>query len=186
MDTKNALYAAVGAPIAAAKSLNARLETLRTELESRSEDLASTAQKLLDEWAKEGRQAVNRVSDGKMVDEFAAKVDFDQAREQVSKLRDQLEDMLTTWRASFRPVEEAADKAADQAEELTTDTAKPAAKTPAAKTPAVKKPAAKKPAAKTTTPRSPPPRSPPEPKLSPMSAANGGRFLPAQQSGAGR
>jgi ElaB/YqjD/DUF883 family membrane-anchored ribosome-binding protein len=164
MDTKNALYAAVGAPIAVAKTLNARFESLRTELESRTEDLAQTAQKTLDEWAKEGRQAVTKVSDGKMVDEFASKVDFDQAREQVNKLRDQLEDMLTTWRASFRPVEEAAakatDKAADKVDEMTTDTAtkpatKPAAKTTAAKKPAAKKPAAKKPASKPTTTRKP-------------------------------
>lgn len=166
MDTKNALYAAVGAPIAAAKTLSARFESLRTELESRTEDLAQTAQKTLDEWAKEGRQAVTRVSDGKMVDEFASKVDFDQAREQVSKLRDQLEDMLTTWRASFRPVEEAATKAGDKVEETTSDapktgasrtTTRPAAKKPAtkpaAKTTAAKKPAARSTAKKTTAPK---------------------------------
>ena len=164
MDTKNALYAAVGAPIAAAKSLNARFDTLRAELETRTEDLAATAQKLLDEWAKEGKQAVTKVQDGKMVDEFAAKVDFDQAREQVSKLRDQLEDMLATWRASFRPVEEAAGNAAakaadtaadalektgDKVDELTSDAAQ-AVRTRSTTRPAPKKPAAKKPAAKST------------------------------------
>jgi uncharacterized protein YukE len=156
MDTKNALYAAVGAPIAAAKTLTARFESFRTELESRTEDLAQTAQKMLDEWAK----AVTKVSDGKMVDEFASKVDFDQAREQVNKLRDQLEDMLTTWRASFRPVEEAADKAVDKVDEMTTHApkkpaTKPAAKTTAAKKPAAKKPATKKPAANSTTTKKP-------------------------------
>lgn len=179
MDTKNAIYAAVGAPIAVAKSFNARLGNLRTELESRTEDLGETAQKRFEEWAAEGRQAITKVSDGKMVDEFAAKVDFDQAREQVSKLRDQLEDMLATWRTSFRPVEEAASKAADKAadvvetagdkvEQATDDmaktvraktttrpaTKKPATKTaskPAAKKPAAKKPAAKKPATKTAS-----------------------------------
>ena len=154
MDTKNALYAAVGAPIAAAKTLSARFESLRTELESRTEDLTQTAQKMLDEWAKEGRQAVTKISDGKMVDEFASKVDFDQAREQVSKLRDQLEDMLTTWRASFRPVEEAAAKAVDKGDEMTGDAAKTGGSRtttrPAAKKPAAKKPAAKKPASKST------------------------------------
>lgn len=144
MDTKNALYAAVGAPIAAAKTLSARFESLRTELESRTEDLTQTAQKMLDEWAKEGRQAVTKISDGKMVDEFASKVDFDQAREQVSKLRDQLEDMLTTWRASFRPVEESAAKAVDKVEEMTDDPVKkPATKKPPAKKPAAKKPTTK-------------------------------------------
>ncbi len=106
MERKNALYAAVGAPVAVAKTINARLETLRSELESRTEDLTEAAQRRLDEWAEEGRQVVTKVTDGKMVDELTAKVDFDQAREQVTKLRDQLEDMLATWRTSFRPEDE--------------------------------------------------------------------------------
>lgn len=172
MEAKDALYAAVGAPIAAAKALNQRFETLRTDMENRTEDLTTSAQDLLEQWAKEGRQAVTKVSDGKMVDEIASKVDFDQAREQVIKLRDQLEDMLATWRASFKPVEEAAGKAARNAAEAVADagdavekatekvektvrakTTRPAAKQPAtnaAAKPAAKKPAAKKPAAKST------------------------------------
>jgi hypothetical protein len=162
MDTKNALYAAVGAPIAVAKNINERIGTLRHELGSRTEDFSHTAQKRFEEWAEEGRQVVDKVSDGKMVDELAARVDFDQAREQVSKLRDQLEDMLATWRTSFRPAEETADKAArsaasavetagEQVEEATSEVEKTVrAKTttrPAAKKTATKKPAAKKPAA---------------------------------------
>lgn len=111
MDTKNALYAAVGAPIAVARTVNSRLESLRDEIGSRSGDFSEIAQKRLDEWAAEGRQVVTRVSDGKVVDELTSKVDFDQAREQVTKLRDQLEDMLATWRTSFRPVEETAGRA---------------------------------------------------------------------------
>ncbi|MGA7270508.1 MAG: hypothetical protein WB239_05485 [Acidimicrobiia bacterium] len=168
MDTKNALYAAVGAPIAVAKNINERIGTLRHELGSRTEELSHTAQKRLEEWAEEGRQVVDKVSEGKMVDELAAKVDFDQAREQVSKLRDQLEDMLATWRASFRPAEETAgeavrsaasalETAGDKVETATNEiektvrvktTTRPAAKKTAAKKPAAKKPAAKKPAAK--------------------------------------
>jgi hypothetical protein len=38
-----------------------------------------------------------------VVDEFASRVDFDQVSTQVNKLRDQLEDLLATWRSSFRP-----------------------------------------------------------------------------------
>lgn len=109
MKAKNAMYAAVGAPIAAARALNARLETLREELESRGEGLSDRAQQLLEEWTREGRQAMEKVSEGKVVDEFASKVDFDQARDQVGKLREQLEEMLATWRSSFRP--EAGDQA---------------------------------------------------------------------------
>lgn len=103
MKAKNAMYAAVGAPIVAARALNARLEHLREEMESRGEGLSDRAQQVLDEWSREGRDAMEKVSDGKVVDEFAAKVDFDQAKEQVGKLRDQLEEMLSTWRTSFRP-----------------------------------------------------------------------------------
>lgn len=103
MKAKNAMYAAVGAPIVAARALNARLEHLREEMESRGEGLSDRAQQVVEEWSREGREAMEKVSDGKVVDEFAAKVDFDQAKEQVGKLRDQLEEMLSTWRTSFRP-----------------------------------------------------------------------------------
>lgn len=161
METKNALYAAVGAPVAVAKTLNARLETLRSELESRTDGLSEAAQKRFEEWTEEGRQVVTKVSDGKMVDELASKVDFDQAREQVTKLRDQLEEMLATWRTSFRPEDEVADrKAGEESTSPASGTApkgtsrpaagsKPASKPSAGKT-AAKKPAAKKPAAKKT------------------------------------
>lgn len=112
MKTRDALYAAVGAPVAVAKTVNARLTEMRSEVEGRTDKFASTAQKRIDEWTLEGRQFVDKVSDGKVVDEITSKVDFDQAREQVTKLRDQLEDMLATWRTSFRPMEEAAGSAA--------------------------------------------------------------------------
>ena len=159
METKNALYAAVGAPVAVAKTLNARLETLRSELESRTDGLSEAAQKRFEEWTEEGRQVVTKVSDGKMVDELASKVDFDQAREQVTKLRDQLEDMLATWRTSFRPE---ADVAGRRAGEESTSPAsgsavkgasrpaagsKPSTGKTAAKKLAANKPVAKKPAA---------------------------------------
>ena len=169
MDTKQALYAAVGAPIATARQLSSRLETLRSQLEKRSEGLSRSAAEQIEVWADEGRQVVSRVSDGRMVDEIAAKVDFDQAREQVTRLRDQLEDMLATWRTSFRPVEDVAHQAArttagvvEEAAEKVGEAAergdaaagsrtagKPTAEKPAAEKPAAKKPAAKKPAAKT-------------------------------------
>lgn len=103
MKAKNAMYAAVGAPIVAARALNARLEHLREEMEARGEGLSDRTQHVLEEWSREGREAMEKVSDGKVVDEFAAKVDFDQAREQVGKLRDRVEEMLSSWGTSFRP-----------------------------------------------------------------------------------
>jgi hypothetical protein len=94
---------------------------------------------------------VTKVTDRKAVEEFVedmgAKMDFDQIQEQVGKLREQLDDMLSNWRASFRPTTEKPEpvKAA----------AKPAAKktATAAKKPAAKKTAtaAKKPAAPKTS-----------------------------------
>lgn len=181
MENKDVLYAVVGAPVTAIKTLSTRAESIWAEIEKRSGTLGESAQQRLDEWATEGRQVVNRVSDGKMVDELASKVDFDQAREQVSKLRDQLEEMLATWRTSFRPIEDstaqavraaagamesAAGEIADEASGATADTkttTRPAASKSAAKKTATKpaakktasKPAAKKtaakPAAKKTT-----------------------------------
>jgi len=147
MSRKDVLYAAVGAPVAAAKAVNARFETLRKALGERTEDLTDRFEKLVEEWAEEGRQVVGKVSDGKVVDELAAKVDFDQAREQVGKLRDQLEEMLATWRQSFRPEGEVAETEAEKTEEKKA----PAAKAPAKKTTAAKTTAAKTTAAKAST-----------------------------------
>lgn len=115
METRNALYAAVGAPIAAVKAINTRLESIRKEMESRTDEFSGLAEKMIEDWAQEGRQVVDKVSDAKVVDELTSKVDFDQAREQVTRLRDQLEEMLATWRTSFRPVEDAAMDAARSA-----------------------------------------------------------------------
>ena len=71
-------------------------------------------------------------------------MDFDQIQEQVGKLREQLDDMLSNWRSSFRPATEKVEpvKAAAKpaAAKTTTAAKKPAAKT----TTAAKKPAAPK------------------------------------------
>lgn len=141
MKTKNILYAAVGAPVVAARKVGDKVGDLRSKLSEEANGYTHVAEKTIDEWAVEGEKIINRISDGRVVDEIAAKVDLDQAKEQVTKLRDQLEDMLATWRTSFRP-EKAEDKVA-------TAPAETPAKTSPAKAPA-KKPAARKPAAKTS------------------------------------
>jgi hypothetical protein len=130
MNTKNVLYAVVGAPVVAARKVGVKAGDLRSKLSEGATEYGHVAEKTIDGWAVEGEKVVGRITDGKVVEEISSKVDLDQAKEQVSKLRDQLEDMLATWRTSFRP-EKAADKAAP-------------AKAPA------KKPAAK---AATTTPK---------------------------------
>jgi len=103
-------------------------------------------------WAAEGEKVVARVSEGKVVGEISSKVDLDQAKEHVSKLRDQLEDMLATWRTSFRPEKEKEEEKTDVKEaEKAPSTKKPAAQKPAAQKPAAKKSAAAKTAYKAST-----------------------------------
>ena len=137
--TKKVLYAAVGAPVVAARKLSERVTEMSGKL---TEDLG----KEYDLWAKEGEKVVTRITDRTAVEEFVedigARVDFDQIQEHVGKLREQLDDMLSNWRSSFRPTTEKAQPVV------------PAAKaTTAAKKPAIKKTttAAKKPAVKKTT-----------------------------------
>ena len=106
---------------------------------------------------KEGEKVVTKVTDRKAVEEFVedmgAKMDFDQIQEQVGKLREQLDDMLSNWRSSFRPATEKVEpvkpaaKTTPAAKKTTTATTKKT--TTAAKKPAAKKTTtAKKPAAK--------------------------------------
>jgi hypothetical protein len=76
---------------------------VRTRLNKEANSFGKNAQTRMDKWASEGEKVWNRLSDAKVVDEFASRVDFDQVSTQVNKLRDQLEDLLATWRSSFRP-----------------------------------------------------------------------------------
>ena len=142
MQAKNVLYAAVGAPVVAARKLTDQVNEIRGKVSKETTSYTKVANEAIDGWAVEGEKVVSGIREGKVVEEISQKVDLDQAKEQVSKLRDQLEDMLATWRQSFRP-----EKTEDTG---TTDksSAKPAAK-PAAKS-AASKPANKASAAKTT------------------------------------
>ena len=148
MQAKNVLYAAVGAPVVAARKVNDRVSDLRGRVSKETSNYTEAANKTIDDWASEGEKVVAGIREGKVVEEISQKVDLDQAKEQVSKLRDQLEDMLETWRQSFRP-EKTEEKAVPAAPD------KPAADKPAAKKPANKKPAAKTSAAKTSAAKKP-------------------------------
>ncbi len=130
MQAKNVLYAAVGAPVVAARKVGGQVNVLKDKVTKETSDYTKAANKAIDGWAVEGEKVVSRISEGKVVEEISSKVDLDGAKEQVSKLRDQLEDMLATWRQSFRP---------EKAEVKPAPAAKPAAKTPAAKKPATTK-----------------------------------------------
>ena len=140
MQAKNVLHAAVGAPVVVARKVSDQVSTLSGRVHKERANYTKATAKTTDSWATEGEKFVNRVREGKVAEEISSKVDRDQAKEQVSKLRDQLEDMFATWRTSFRP---------EKAEEVK-EAAKPPTKTTAAKKPAAKSTAAKKPATKTS------------------------------------
>ena len=146
MQAKSVMYAAVGAPVVAARRVSDQVSALKGKLDQETIGYTKKAEAKINLWAAEGEKVINKISEGKVVEEISSKVDLDQAKEQVTKLRDQLEDMLATWRTSFRP-EDTTFKAESAAK---APAEKPAVKKPAAKKPAAKKPAAKKPAAKTT------------------------------------
>jgi hypothetical protein len=158
MTAKNVMYAAVGAPIVAARKVADAVADLRSARNKEADTLGKTANKRVALWADEGEKLVNRITDAKMVDELTSKVDFDQVSNQVSKLREQLEDMLATWRASFRPEKMPTVRVEASPNGVTVETKKAAAKKPAGrkatstKSVAKKAPArAKKAAAKSST-----------------------------------
>lgn len=103
MNAKTVLYAAVGAPVVAARKIGDRVEEIRANLNKEATSFSKTAGRQINAWAGEGQKVVDRITDAKVVDDLTAKVDFDQVSTQVGKLRDQLEDMISTWRTSFRP-----------------------------------------------------------------------------------
>ncbi len=157
IETKKAFYAAVGAPLVTVKRAGEALKELSDKLTDRVGDmgdkLTEDARKEFELWADEGEKLMAKLSEQKVVEDISARVDLDEIQERVGKLRDQLEDILSSWRESFAPHEEV-EKPKVEVEE------KPAAKKPAAKTTAAKKPAAKtapakKPAAKTTAAKKP-------------------------------
>ena len=123
-----AVYAAIGAPVVTGRKLR--------DLGMLFADETVAA---FDEWAVEGKKVTERLQDQKVVEEV--REDFEHLQEQVEKLRDQLEDVLSNWRDSFVPAHE---------EE---PVEKPAAKKPAAKKTAPKKTAPKSTAKKKTAPK---------------------------------
>lgn len=112
MKAKSVFYAAVGAPVVAAKKVSEKTSDFSTKFSTKTDEYGQAFERAVDGWAVEGERVIGKISEGKVVDEITHAVDLDHAKEQVSKLRDQLEDMLDTWRHSFRP-EHAEDKVAE-------------------------------------------------------------------------
>ncbi|HEY3427875.1 MAG TPA: hypothetical protein VGK83_04310 [Acidimicrobiia bacterium] len=159
MKVKKAMYAAVGAPVVGYRMATEAVSELRSRLNEEADSLGKTAQTRMNKWAAEGEKVWNRLSDAKVVDEFASRVDFDQVSTQVNKLRDQLEDLLATWRSSFRPEKLPTIRAEASSEGVKFETIpqkKPTARksTAAKKAGGVKTSASKKSAAKSTATKS--------------------------------
>ena len=141
MDTKTSkemamktAYAAVGAPVVAAR----KAKEFSTKFMSGAQDHIET-------YAAEGEKVAKQLKDRNVVEELEHRMNIDKVQDRVEQLRDQLENTLNNWRESFTPVTEEPAK-------------KPAAKPAAKKAPAKKasaKPAAKKATAKTTAKKAP-------------------------------
>jgi hypothetical protein len=124
---QKAVYAAVGAPVVVGR----RLADYRTRM-------MENARKEYDTLAEEGEKFTGQLRERKLVDEIKEKVDLDQIQGRVTKIKDQLEDVLAGWRESFRP----GAKPEDVAEEAV-ETPKPAAKKTTTKKTTTKKTATK-------------------------------------------
>ena len=151
--TKKAVFAAVGAPVVTARRASAKWNELTELIRERGETLTGEARKEFDAWAAEGHKLVERIGDRPVVEQITSKLEDLDVEGQVGKLREQLDDMLASWRKGFRPEAEKVTVEEAPAKNTTAKTA-PAAKktTPKAaatkSTAAAKKPAAKKPAVK--------------------------------------
>jgi len=158
MQTKKLLYAAVGAPVVVAKSAQARVDEIRLKLGESAGSLTKDLESQLEQWAAEGEVLLGRIGDSKAVDELTERMDLDQVQEQVGKLRQQLEDLLDTWRSNFRPGVErgegsplpqprSATVPAEQTATPESPSQKPASQKATARKPAGTRAGAKKPAA---------------------------------------
>lgn len=167
MESKKMLYAAVGAPVVTARKIGERITGAGDKVNDLRDRVSDELTKELNAWAKEGEKLILKIREREGVEEFVEdltdRVDLDQIQEHVGKLREHLDEMLQSWRSSFKPatpqkIEVVDGPIAKVAPKKPVVAKKPAAKKPAArkpattaKKPAASKPAAKKPAAKSTT-----------------------------------
>mgnify|MGYP003572516871 CR=1 FL=1 len=144
-------YAAVGAPVVFGRKFKAYAEKA-TELGPK---VTEGAQHTFQEWADEGEKFTKGLQDSSVVEEVQSRVDLDKVQDRVEKLRDQLEQSMTTWREGFAP----GGKPAEKAPATKAPATKAATEAPAKKAPA-KKAATKKAATKTTAKKAPAKKAP--------------------------
>ena len=146
---EKSFYAIVGAQATAAKKVTARYEDVAKNLSGRSSKAMDDLKASFETWAADGEKVMADLRDQKIVEDLSDRVHLDQLSEQATKLRGQLEELVTNWRTNFAPeLEKAADKVEDLAEAV------------APKKPVAKKPVAKKAAAKPVAKKSPAKKAP--------------------------
>jgi gas vesicle protein len=92
--SKKAAFAVMGAPVVAGR-----------RIADYAGKVGKGLQKELDAWITEGERLSGELREGKVVTEIKERVDIDQLQGRVEKLKDQLEDVLTNWRETFKPGE---------------------------------------------------------------------------------
>jgi hypothetical protein len=92
--SKKAAYAVMGAPVVAGR-----------RIADYAGKVGKGLQKEFEAWVAEGERLSGEVSEGKMVSEIKERVDFENLQGRVEKLKDQLEDVLTNWKDTFKPGE---------------------------------------------------------------------------------
>ena len=95
--SKKAAFAVMGAPVVAGR-----------RIADYAGKVGKGLQKELEAWVTEGERLSGEMRDGKVVTEIKERVDLDQLQGRVEKLKDQLEDVLTNWRETFKPGEDKA------------------------------------------------------------------------------
>lgn len=143
---EKAFYATVGAGVVAGRKLAAvdlqgKLEELRTrtqgvDYKAKADEVGTKARdqfmSAYGEWAEVGSGVVGDLREKVDVDDLTNKVGervhVDQWQEQAGKLRGQLEDLVTNWRANFAP-EGTVSETIEVAVEETTEDVKKVAKT---------------------------------------------------------
>jgi len=118
--SKKAAYAVMGAPVVAGR-----------RIADYAGKVGRSLQKEFEAWVAEGERLSGEVREGKMVSEIKERVDLDQLQGRVEKLKDQLEDVLTNWRETFKPGQDKTE--ADEPTKTKKSPAKSAAKKPATK-----------------------------------------------------
>lgn len=114
---EKAFHATIGAGVIAGRKfaelhLGERFETLtekarETDYKAKADEFGTKAKSAYGEWAKVGAETVGDLREKVDVDDLTHKMgerfDVDQWQEQAGKLRGQLEDLVTNWRANFAP-----------------------------------------------------------------------------------